>query len=222
MSLGKLITHTGLPNSTPVEYYLKVRGLCDKYPIVAVNILASDKNPNGEVRGEMTKKLPGGAIPALELGDGTIIEESNAIMEYLESAHPEGRLEGDDAKTRAINRMWNDKFEKMVSENALDAFRTGPGKDIFTNRFPCLEAAHETFTKRVEHFMAIMEKGIPATGFLGGSRPNIADLRMVGCFEFMTNDAFGNVMGDNLTKNPSTAALYTRQKAFMATLTAAL
>eukprot|EP01060_Flectonema_neradi_P030842 TRINITY_DN4558_c0_g2_i1.p1 TRINITY_DN4558_c0_g2~~TRINITY_DN4558_c0_g2_i1.p1 ORF type:complete len:219 (+),score=64.19 TRINITY_DN4558_c0_g2_i1:59-715(+) len=218
MSLGKLISHTGLPNSTPVEYYLKVRGLTEKYPVQSVNVMASDKNPTGEVRGELAEKLPGGAIPALELADGTIIEESNAIMEYFESAHPEGNLEGADPKKRALNRMWNDKIEKMITENALDSFRTGPGKDIFVQRFPCLEGAHETFSKRVDHFMAVVEKTIPEKGFLGGDKPNIADLRMVAVFEFMTNDAFGNVMRDNLTKNPKFAALFARQKEFLAAL----
>ena len=218
MSLGTFITHVGMPNSTPVEQYLKVRGLTDKYTVENHNVLPSDGNPHGEVRVKLAAKLPLGAIPALQLADGTVIDESNAIMAYLEAAHPEGCLEGTDAKTIGINRSWNDRIEKSITENAFDAFRTGPGKDLFVGRYPCLEGAHETFNLRLQHFLKVIDPLVPKEGLLGGARPNIADLRFVTAFEFLTNKDFGNVAGDGLENNKNVQALFKRQQAFLAAL----
>ena len=218
MSLGTFITQIGLPNSTPVEQYLKVRGLTDKYTVENVVVLPSDELPLGEVRTKLQERLPLGAIPALQLADGTVIDESNAVMAYLEAAHPEGRLEGTDAKTIALNRSWNDRIEKSITENGFDAFRCGPGKAIFVGRYPCLEGAQETFSLRLQHFLKVIDPLVPKEGLLGGARPNIADLRFVTAFEFLTNKDFGAIVGDGLEVNKNVNALFKRQQAFLAAL----
>jgi glutathione S-transferase len=43
---------------------------------------------------EILARNPMGALPFLELDDGTILTESLAIMEYLEELHPEPAMIG--------------------------------------------------------------------------------------------------------------------------------
>ncbi|KAJ9469166.1 hypothetical protein DIPPA_11611 [Diplonema papillatum] len=211
MALGKIITHPGKVNSMPVEYYVKYRGLSDEYPIVEVSVVAG--GPVGEVRGKMTDKLPFGAIPALELNDGTIIDESNAIMAYLEAAHPDGRIDGTDPKSIAVNRQWNDRVEKCLTENGVNAFRTSPaGAAMFKDRYPCYEAAHETFLRRVELFLGVFEAVVPSEGFLGGEKPVVADLRMAAGLDFLVTR---NIAVAAIEKNAKVAALFKRQKDFV-------
>ncbi|KAJ9463015.1 hypothetical protein DIPPA_22545 [Diplonema papillatum] len=211
MALGKIITHPGVPNSTPVEYYLKYRGMADKYPIEEVSIITG--GPVGAVRGNLKEKLPFGAIPALELKDGTVIDESNAILAYLEAAHPEGRTEGTDPKTIAISRQWSDRVEKCLTENGANAWRTqGPALALFKDRYPCLEGSHETFMKRVDHFLGVFETVVPSEGFLGGEKPIIADFRMVAGLNFLSDPQWGNIGGSMIEKYPKVTALFKRQK----------
>src|SRR5262245_60243869 len=50
-------------------------------------------------------KNPNGRVPTLE-EDGFVLWESSAILKYLSAKHPERRLCGADAKTRALVDQW--------------------------------------------------------------------------------------------------------------------
>jgi glutathione S-transferase len=95
------------PNCRKVRIYLAEKGL--QVPLRPVNLLA------GEQRGaEFLRRNPFGAVPILELDDGTVIPESLAIIEYCEELHPEPPLLGTDPLSRAVVRAWERRAELGV------------------------------------------------------------------------------------------------------------
>lgn len=68
--------------------------------------------PAGETRTpDFLKTNSLGHVPALELDDGTVITESNAICRYFEEIRPDPALFGTDARQKALIEMWNRRLE---------------------------------------------------------------------------------------------------------------
>ncbi len=73
------------PNPTKVRVYLAEKGL--ELPTERVSL------PEGAQRSpDFLAKNPMGKLPVLELDDGSFVNDSNAIIEYLEEVHPEPSL----------------------------------------------------------------------------------------------------------------------------------
>jgi glutathione S-transferase len=95
------------PNCRKVRIYLAEKGR--QIPLRPVNLLA------GEQRSvEFLQRNPFGAVPILELDDGTVIPESLAIIEYYEELYPEPPLLGRDTLNRALVRAWERRAELGV------------------------------------------------------------------------------------------------------------
>ena len=95
----QLYDHPLSPNCRKVRVYCAEKGL--SLALRPVDLLG------GEQRGpEFLQRNPFGAIPILELDDGTVIPESLAIIEYLEELHPSPPLLGRDPLSRALVRAW--------------------------------------------------------------------------------------------------------------------
>lgn len=89
------------------------------------------------------KISPRGKVPVLQLDDGQVLFESQAICEYLEEVYPEPRLMPNDPVGRARDRAWfamagEDVFgptwqvesakDEEALKNALEKVRTGFGR----------------------------------------------------------------------------------------------
>ena len=103
------------PNCRKVRVYLAEKGL--KVPLQPVNLLAGEQSSP-----EFLRLNPFGAVPILELDDGTVIPESLAIIEYFEDLHPEPPLLGTDPLTRALVRAWERRCELGVFLQATRRF----------------------------------------------------------------------------------------------------
>ena len=78
----------------------------------------------GEQFSESFRKInPDCVVPALELEDGTCINEVSAICRYLESAFPEPPLLGSTPLEMATVIMWDTKVEQQGLVAMRDAFR---------------------------------------------------------------------------------------------------
>ncbi len=62
------------------------------------------------------KLNPNGVVPTLD-HDGSIVTESNFILEYLDDVWPDVPLRPDDPYERARMRIWMDKFEHVLHRN---------------------------------------------------------------------------------------------------------
>lgn len=67
------------------------------YDIAPIHLVKGEQKSDG-----YKDKNPSGLIPALELGDGTIITQSMAILDYLENEYPDTPLLPKDNANRAI------------------------------------------------------------------------------------------------------------------------
>jgi glutathione S-transferase len=103
----QLYDHPLSPNCRKVRVYCAEKGL--QLALRPVDLLG------GEQRGpEFLQRNPFGAIPILELDDGTVIPESLAIIEYVEELHPSPPLLGHDPLSRALVRAWERRAELGV------------------------------------------------------------------------------------------------------------
>jgi glutathione S-transferase len=103
----KLYDFPQSPNCRKVRVYLAEKGL--KVPLHPVDLLAGEQRS-----AEFLQRNPFGAVPILELDNGTVIPESLAIIEYFEELHPEPSLLGTDLVTRALVRAWERRCELGV------------------------------------------------------------------------------------------------------------
>jgi glutathione S-transferase len=77
-----------------------------------------------ERREDFLRLNPAGEVPVLTDEDGSVVAGAQVIAEYLEDAHPEPPLLGEEALDRAeVRRLawwFDDKFNKEVSINLLE------------------------------------------------------------------------------------------------------
>lgn len=93
--------------------------------------------PNGEHRSPaFLAKNPSGAVPVLELEDGTCIAECTAITEYIDHADGNPTLTGKTAKDRAVIHM----MQRRAEAGLLDAVGT-----YFHHATPGLGPTLETY-----------------------------------------------------------------------------
>lgn len=124
---------------------------------------------------------PDCVVPALVLDDGTVLTEVLAICQYLEEQVPDPTLWGEDAVERARVTEWNAKVELNGLWAAAEAFRNAskglkgralPGPDDF-EQVPELA---ERGRRRVELFLAKLERQLEGRSYVTGDRFTIADI----------------------------------------------
>jgi glutathione S-transferase len=108
----KVYEYKAFPNPWRVRIALAEKGLTDRVEFVQVDL------PQGEHKQpKFLAKNPAGAVPLLELNDGTYIAECTAITEYFDHLTGEPTLTGKSATERAVIHM----MQRRVEANLLDA-----------------------------------------------------------------------------------------------------
>lgn len=124
----KVYEFKGFPNPARVRIALAEAGMLEAAEFVQVDV------PGGEhKKAEFLAKNPSGAVPVLELEDGTVISECSAITEYIDQAAGKGELMGKTAKERAVIAMTQKKVESGFLDAVADFFHhatDGLGPDI--------------------------------------------------------------------------------------------
>jgi glutathione S-transferase len=108
----KVYEYKAFPNPWRVRIALEEKGLTDRVEFVQVDV------PQGEHKQPaFLAKNPAGAVPVLELDNGTCITECTAITEYFDHLTGEPTLTGKNATERAVIHM----TQRRVEANLLDA-----------------------------------------------------------------------------------------------------
>jgi glutathione S-transferase len=119
-------------------------------------------------------KNPLGALPVLELDDGTILAESVAICRYFEETVPEPPLFGRSTLERAQVEMWNRRMELELLLPTIDIFvHTHPlwiGKRTQLREWGTLQ--RNLLAER----MRWLDTELKDRTFIGIDRYNIADI----------------------------------------------
>ena len=108
----KIHEFTMAPNPRRVRVFLAEKGI--EVPSVQIDIGKGENR-----KPEFLAKNPMGAVPVLELDDGTCISESLAICRYLEELNPDPSLFGSDAEERALIEMWTRRMEAEIFHRAV-------------------------------------------------------------------------------------------------------
>ncbi len=163
----KIYDFTGAPNPRRVRVFLAEKGI--NVPYVQVNLAA------GESRSaEFLKKNPMGAVPVLELDDGTHLAESVAICRYFEERHPEPPLMGTDAKDKAWVEMWQRRIELNLLGNVAGFFRNT--SDFFKGRIPQVPQYGEVCKNAALKYLDWLDGELARRKFIAGDRYTIADI----------------------------------------------
>lgn len=138
--------------------------------IVPINLVA------GEQTGEAYAALnPGKGVPALELGDGTVLTQSMAILEWLEETAPEPPLLFGDPEARARQRAAALTIATEIHPvNNMKVI--GQLKSMGHSQDETIDWMIDWMGRGFGAFEKLIEKG---TDFCFGDQPGLADICLV-------------------------------------------
>lgn len=167
----KIYDFPGFPNPLRVRMALAEKGLTDQVEFETVDVPAGDhKKP------AFLAKNPSGAVPVLELEDGTTIAECSAITEYIDHQTKDQTLTGRNPKERAVINM----MQRRAEAGLLDAVSTyfhqateGLGPEIEGDQ--CPEWGHRQRDRAVDG-MRYLDSVLQNSEYLAGDRFTVADI----------------------------------------------
>lgn len=108
----KIYDVAAFPNPARVRIALAEKNATDQVEFVDVDVMGGEHHTAA-----FKAKNPNGAVPVLELDDGTMISECTAITEYIDHAFDGPSLSGKTPKDRAVIHM----MQRRAEGNLLDA-----------------------------------------------------------------------------------------------------
>lgn len=205
----KIYDFKGFPNPARVRMALAEKGLSDQIEFVHVDV------PGGEHKTPaFLEKNPSGAVPVLELDDGTVISECSAITEYLDHLAGEPDLTGKTSKERGVIAM----MQRKVEAGLMDAVGTyfhhatdglGPEIETYQNR---------TWGERQREValstMSWLNDVLARQDYVAGNRFTVADITAMAALSFADfakidiPDSCGHLKAwrGRVTERPSVAA----------------
>jgi glutathione S-transferase len=163
------------PNPRRVRIFLAEKGI--EVPTRQVDIgKAESRQP------AFLAKNPLGALPVLELDDGTCISESLAICRYFEELQPQPPLFGTDARDRAIVEMWSRRTELELWRYVTGCFQNT--HDFFKGRIEQVPAWGELCRKTARARLAWLDEELAQRPFVAGDRYTVADVTALCAIDF--------------------------------------
>ena len=164
----KLYDFPGAPNPRRVKIFLAEKG-------IDVEIVHCDMTKGEHKTPAFLKKNPSGKIPVLELDDGTVITESQAICRYLEALHPEPSLFGRDPLQRAEIEMWDRRMELVIMNPLGQIARHSFA--FFADKLTQVPAFAEAQRADVAGNLAWLDEELSdGRPFIAGDRFSVADI----------------------------------------------
>lgn len=170
------------PSPRRVRVYLAEKGI--EVPTEQV-----DLRQGQQLSSEFLAKNPTGTVPALELDDGTVINQIAAICQYFEETHPEPALMGTDARDKAIVTMWDRRMEGEGAAAVAEAFRNS--HPAFKGRalpgplnLDQIEELAERGKKRYDHFLKTLDERLGEASYVAGERYTVADITAMITLDF--------------------------------------
>jgi glutathione S-transferase len=163
----KLYNHAVAPNPRRVRIFAAEKGI--KLALEDVDILTGQSRTP-----DFLAKNSSGAVPVLELDDGSYLSESVAICRYLEGLQPEPNLFGRDLREQSEIERWNRRMElELFAPIARTAQNTSP---IFQNRFKQFPEYGEAQRAVVYQRLERMDQELDGHEFVAANRFTIADI----------------------------------------------
>jgi glutathione S-transferase len=163
----KLYNHSQAPNPRRVRIFAAEKGI--ELSLEEVDILAGQSRTP-----EFLAKNSSGAVPVLELDDGSYLSESVAICRYLEGLQPEPNLLGRDLSEQVEIERWNRRMElELFAPIARTVQNTN---SIFQGRFKQFPEYGEAQRAVVYQRLERMDHELEGHEFVACDRFTIADI----------------------------------------------
>ncbi|MGI9484947.1 MAG: glutathione S-transferase family protein [Geminicoccaceae bacterium] len=175
----KVYEFKGFPNPARVRIALAEKGLIDQVEFCHVDVPAGEHK-----RPDFLAKNPSGAVPVLELDDGTMISECSAITDYIDHAAGDAELTGRNAKERGVIGMMQRKIEAGLLDAVAAFFHhatEGLGPDIETYQNKGWGERQKEIAVSTMHWM---EGNLRDRDYLAGERFTVADITGMAGFAF--------------------------------------
>jgi glutathione S-transferase len=213
----KLFMFPFAPNAAKVRLYLaeKKEGGCDIAASCGLEEVMVNLIEGGQKQSDYLLVNPFGAVPALELDDGSVLHESLAIIDYFEALFPEPPMWGTDPVSQAKARQ----VERIADIGVL----IGVAREIHNTNSPLglpanpPVAAHfrERWMEVVDFLENEMADGRP---FLAGERVTVGDCTLQAILQFARLLEFDVLEGaprllewcDNFRERPAAKATILR------------
>lgn len=175
----KLYTFPVAPNPTKVRLYLaekSARGAVVPLEEIRVNMLEKQqRSPEHRARN------PFGTLPVLELDSGRHLIESLAIIDHLESLHPEPSMWGEDLEARSLARQ----IERIADIGVLIPIARIVHATDSPVGYPANPAVADYYRSRLPSSLGYLE-GLLADGrpFLAGQDVSVADCTLAAALQF--------------------------------------
>lgn len=164
------------PNPRRVQIFLKEKGLELDTQQLDLNTL-EHRSP------EMLEKNPTATVPFLELDDGTVLSETNAICQYFEALNPEPNLFGTTPLERAQIEMWNRRIEFGFFMRVAHSFRhLHPAAAVLEGEQ--VEAWGLKNQKLAVDYLEILDSQLTGNQFIAGERFSVADITAIVAVQF--------------------------------------
>jgi glutathione S-transferase len=129
-------------------------------------------------------KNPRGGSPCLELDDGSFLDESVAICEYLEEKYPSPPLVGLSAEERAQTRAALRWVDQQIVVPMTNGFRSAEGLPMFNPRMLCVPEASEGNKAYARDGLTKADARLAGHDYLCGNRFTLADILLFCFVEF--------------------------------------
>jgi glutathione S-transferase len=178
------------PNPTKLNVYLAEKGI--EIPHQHIDIVKGEQSTP-----EFLAINPRGALPVLELDDGSHLCESLAIIEYLEELHPEPPMIG----TTPLERARVREIERTIDMGVLlRAARIVHNRRSPLPGFAGIPAVAARELERWPGILRIVDERIGDQPFVAGDHPTIADCTLFAGLRF---GSFGGLEVDPECRNLS-------------------
>ena len=173
---------TTAPSPRRVRIFLAEKG-------IAVPSVQVDLRNNEQLTPSYRAINPDATVPALELDDGTRINDAIGICVYFEAIHPQPTLMGETPKQKALIAAWQREVERNGFYAVMEAFRNWarglkgralPGPYDYEQ----IPALAERGRLRVGHFFERMDARLAQSEYIVGDRYTIADVTALVTVDF--------------------------------------
>ncbi|MGL5838017.1 MAG: glutathione S-transferase family protein [Sphingorhabdus sp.] len=167
------------PNPRVATMFIAEKGVTIER--VMLDIMAGENR-----QGDYLTKNPRGGSPCLELDDGSFLDESVAICEYLEEKYPSPPLIGLNAEDRAHTRAALRWVDQQVVVPMTNGFRSAEGLPMFQPRMLCIPEASDANKAYARDGLTKADARLAGQDYLCGKRFTLADILLFCFVEFGT------------------------------------